>query len=137
MPKKKEGENTTEKYLTLEAPYQYNDDFILAPLGLDTPVNLVPIQIETNSYKSWVSSILNEKNPSFFSYNLKESKTAVEEGDWDSVVNNEGTISGNIIYDKAYIGKYKIDNFKFIEAVEFGAKFNDFQNGKLGLGNCL
>ena len=130
-------ENTTEKYLTLEAPYQYNDDFILAPLGLGTPVNIVPVQVETNSYKSWVSSILNEKNPSFFSYNLKESKTAVEEGGWDSVVDNEGTISGNIIYDKAYIGKYKIDNFKFIEAVEFDEKFNDFQNGKLGLGNCL
>ena len=135
--KKNARENTTEKYLTLEAPYQYNDDFILAPLGLGTPVNIVPVQVETNSYKSWVSSILNEKNPSFFSYNLKESKTAVEEGGWDSVVDNEGTISGNIIYDKAYIGKYKIDNFKFIEAVEFDEKFNDFQNGKLGLGNCL
>ncbi len=135
--KKNARENTTEKYLTLEAPYQYNNDFILAPLGLGTPVNIVPVQVETNSYKSWVSSILNEKNPSFFSYNLKESKTAVEEGGWDSVVDNEGTISGNIIYDKAYIGKYKIDNFKFIEAVEFDEKFNDFQNGKLGLGNCL
>ena len=135
--KKNARENTTEKYLTLEAPYQYNDDFILAPLGLGTPVNIVPVQVETNSYKSWVSSILNEKNPSFFSYNLKESKIAVEEGGWDSVVDNEGTISGNIIYDKAYIGKYKIDNFKFIEAVEFDEKFNDFQNGKLGLGNCL
>ena len=135
--KKNARENTTEKYLTLEAPYQYNDDFILAPLGLGTPVNIVPVQVETNSYKSWVSSILNEKNPSFFSYNLKESKTAVEEGGWDSVVDNQGTISGNIIYDKAYIGKYKIDNFKFIEAVEFDEKFNDFQNGKLGLGNCL
>ena len=129
-------ENTTEKYFTLETPYQYNEDFILAPLGLGTPVNIAPVQVETNSYKSWVTSILNKNNPSFWSYNLKESKTAVEEGGWDSVVDNEGTISGNIIYDRAYLGKYKIDKFKFIEAVEFDEKFKDFQNGKLGLGNC-
>ena len=134
--KKNSKVSSTEKFLTLVVPYQDNEDFILAPLGIGTPVNFAPVQIETTSYKSWVSSILNKKNPSIFSYNIKESKTGVEEGDWDSVVDNEGTISGNVIKDTAYIGKYKIENFKFIEAVEFDDNFKDFQNGKLGLGNC-
>ena len=134
--KKNSKETTTDKFLTLIVPYQDNEDFMLSPLGLGTPVNFAPVQVETTSYKTWVSSVLNKKNPSIFAYNIKESSTGEEEGDWDSIVDNEGTISGNVIYDTAYIGKYKIEKFKFIEAVEFNEGFKDFANGKLGLGNC-
>ena len=134
--KKNSKESTLEKSLILVLPFQDNEDFILSPLGLGTPVNFAPVQVETTTYKSWVSSVLNKKNPSIFAYNIKESKTGEETGDWDSVVDNEGTISGNVIYDLAYIGKYKIEKYKFIEAVEFDDNFKDFQNGKLGLGNC-
>ena len=134
--KKNSKETSLEKVLTLVVPYQDNEDFMLAPLGLGTPINFAPVQVETTSYKSWISSVLNKNNPSIFSYNIKDSKTGVEEGDWDSIVDNEGTISGNVIYDTAQLGKYKIEKFKFIEAVEFDEEFKDFKNGKLGLGNC-
>ena len=127
---------TTEKSLILTVPYQDNEDYIIAPLGVGNPINFVPLQVETTSYKTWILSVLNEDNPSIFSYNLKDSKTAKEQGGWDTVVDEEGTISGNVIYDKAYFGKYKIDKFKFIEAVEFEEGFKDFKIGKLGLGNC-
>jgi len=134
--KKNSKETTLEKVLTLVIPYQDNEDFMLAPLGLGTPMNFAPLQVETTSYKSWIISILNKKNPSIFSYNIKESKTGEEEGDWDSIVDNEGTISGNIIYDTAQLWKYKIEKFKFIEAVEFDENFKDYKIGKIGLGNC-
>ena len=134
--RKNSKENTTEKVLTLIVPYKDNEDYILSPLGLGTPVNFIPLQVETTSYQTWVSSILNEDNPSIFSYNIKESKTGKESGEWDTVVDEEGTINGNVIYDTAYIGKYKIQKFKFIEAVEFEDEFKDYKNGKLGLGNC-
>jgi hypothetical protein len=134
--KKNSKETTLEKILTLIIPYQDNEDFMIAPLGLGTPVNFVPVQVETTTYKSWVTSILNKKNPSIFAYDIKESKTGEEIGDWDSIVDNEGTISGNVIYDTAQIGKYKIDKFKFIESVEFEENFKDYKIGKLGLGNC-
>ena len=134
--KKNAKETTTEKYLILNVPYEDNEDYILCPVGFGTPVNFAPLQIETTSYKTWVSSVLNEDNPSIFSYNLKDSKTGKESGDWDTVVDEEGTISGNVIYDKVYIGKYKLDKFKFIEGVEYEDEFCDFRNGKLGLGNC-
>ena len=134
--KKNSKETTLEKILTLIIPYQDNEDFMIAPLGLGTPVNFVPVQVETTTYKSWITSILNKKNPSIFAYDIKESKTGEEIGDWDSIVDNEGTISGNVIYDTAQIGKYKIDKFKFIESVEFEENFKDYKIGKLGLGNC-
>ena len=127
---------TTEKSLILTVPYQDNEDYILSPLGLGNPINFIPVQVETTSYKTWVLSVLNEDNPSIFSYNLKDSKTAKESGDWDTVVDEEGSVNGNVIYDKAYLGKYKIDKFKFIEGVEFEENFKDFKIGKLGLGNC-
>ena len=127
---------TTEKSLILTVPYQDNEDYILSPLGVGNPINFVPLQVETTSYKTWILSVLNEDYPSVFSYNLKDSKTGKESGGWDTVVDEEGTISGNIIYDKAYFGKYKIDKFKFIEGVEFEEGFKDFKIGKLGLGNC-
>ena len=117
--KKRSKEIPTEKKLTLVVPYQDNEDFMLAPLGLGTPTNFVPVQVETTTYKSWVTSVLNTQNPSIFAYNAKESKTAEEEGDWDTIVDSDGTISGNVIYDTAHVDKFKIERFKFIEAVEF------------------
>ena len=129
-------ETTTEKVLKLTVPYQDNEDYTIAPLGFGTPVNFVPLQVETTSYKTWVTSVLNENNPSIFSYNLKESKTAKEPGDWDTVVDEEGTVNGNVIYDTAYIGNYKIPDFKFIEGIEFEDEYRDYKTGKLGLGNC-
>ena len=67
--KKNAKETTSEKYLTLNVPYEDNEDYILCPVGFGTPVNFAPLQIETTSYKTWVSSVLNEDNPSIFSYN--------------------------------------------------------------------
>ena len=83
-----------------------------------------------------MSSVKNEQNPSVFNYNVKESEIGEEPGEWDTVIKEEGTISGNVLYDKAYLGKFEIDHFKFIEAVEFEDDFHDFRKWKLGLGNC-
>ena len=126
----------SSKKLILTAPYQDNEDFMVTPLGLGTPVNFVPLQVDTTSYKSWVASATIKENPSTFSYDKKGSKTYQEPGEWDTVVDEEGTISGNVIYDKANFGKFEINKFKFIEAVEYEDDFNDYQYGKLGLGNC-
>lgn len=134
--KKDARETTTEKSLILIIPYEDNEDYTICAMGFGTPANFIPLQVETTSYKTWILSILNEDYPSIYSYNLRESSTGKESGDWDSVIDEEGKISGNVILDKVYLGKYKLDKFKFIEAVEFEESFNDFKNGKLGLGNC-
>ncbi|MBP3801320.1 MAG: A1 family peptidase, partial [Clostridia bacterium] len=125
-----------DRMLILNAPYQDNEDFIISPLGLGTPVNFLPLQIDTTTYKTWVASVLNKESPSTFSYDKKESETSEEKGEWDTVVDEEGAISGNVIYDKANLGKFQINRFKFIEAVEYEDNFKDFKNGKMGLGNC-
>lgn len=59
--KKNSKETSLEKSLTLVLPFQDNEDFIISPLGLGTPVNFAPVQVETTTYKSWVSSVLNKK----------------------------------------------------------------------------
>ena len=72
--KEKESEPDTksiiipeDKYIKIEAPYQENEDYIITPVGFGSPINFIPLQIETTSYKSWViSSTLNEKSSSFF-----------------------------------------------------------------------
>ena len=125
-----------DKILVLTAPYQDNEDYIITPLGLGTPVNFVPLQIDTTTYKTWVVSALNEEGPETFCYDKKDSKTVEEKGEWDTVVDEEGTISGNVVFDKVNFGKFVLDRFKFIEAVEYEDEFKDFKNGKIGLGNC-
>ena len=125
-----------EKILVIKAPYQDNEDYIISPLGLGTPVNFVPLQIDTTSYKSWVSSASNKDKSNSFSYDKKDSKTSEDPGEWDTVVDEEGTISGNVIYDNAHLGKFEINHFKFIEAVEYEDDFKDYKYGKMGLGNC-
>ena len=125
-----------DKILVLKPPYQDNEDYVVTPLGLGTPVNFAPLQVDTTSYKTWVASALNEDSSLAFTYDKKDSKSAEEPGEWDTVVDEEGTISGNVIYDKAHFEKFEINHFKFIEAVEFEDDFHDYKNGKLGLGNC-
>ena len=86
--------------------------------------------------KSWIiSSSLKSKSSLVFSYDKKSSKTVEETGECDTVVDQAGTISGNILYDKIYLDKFEIDHYKFIEAIEF-ENFYDYKFGKLGLGNC-
>ena len=76
-----------DKYTIIEAPYQDNEDYIITPVGFGTPVNFVPLQIETTSYKSWIiSSTLNQKSSLVFSYDKASSKTVEDPGDWDTVV---------------------------------------------------
>ena len=134
--KKKKRKKKKKKFTVIQAPYQENEDYIITPVGFGTPVNFIPLQIETTSYKSWVlSSTLHKKVSQAFSYDKTGSKTAEEPGDWDTVVDQAGTISGNILYDKLYFDKFEINHYKFIEAVEF-ENFNDYKFGKLGLGNC-
>ena len=125
------------KYTILEAPYQDNEDYIITPVGFGKPVNFIPLQIETTSYKSWVLSSSNNKGKKklALSYDKKESKTAEESGEWDTVVDEAGTISGNVIYDNLILDKFEINHFKFIEAIDF-ENFEDYKLGKLGLGNC-
>ena len=124
------------KYSVIEAPYEDNEDYLITPVGLGTPVNFVPLQIETTSYKSWIiSSSLNKKSSLVFSYDKTSSKTSQESNDWDTVVDQTGTISGNIVYDKLNLDKFEINHYKFIEAMEF-ENFRDYKFGKIGLGNC-
>ena len=125
-----------DKYIIIEAPYQDNEDYIITPVGFGTPINFIPLQIETTSYKSWiVSSSLKSKSSLAFSYDKKSSSTSEDSGEWDTVVDQAGTISGNIIYDNITLDKFVIEHFMFIEALEF-EKFEDYKFGKLGLGNC-
>ena len=125
------------KYTVINAPYQDNEDYLILETGFGKPVNFIPLQIETTSYKSWVLSSLNNKGKrkSYLGYNKKESKTSEESNEWDTVVDQKGTISGNVIYDKLTLDKFEIDHYKFIEAIDF-ENFEDYQLGKLGLGNC-
>ena len=122
-----------DKYLTLKAPYQNNEDFVISAIAFGQKDNLLPLQIETTSYKTWVPS--SKDNKKYF-YDKDKSESHEEPGEWDTIIDEEGVISGNIIYDKAYLGKFEINHFKFIEAIEYDDNFNDFKNGKLGLGNC-
>ena len=95
-----------DKYIIIEAPYQDNEDYIITPVGFGTPINFIPLQIETTSYKSWiVSSSLKSKSSLAFSYDKKSSSTSEDSGEWDTVVDQAGTISGNIIYDNIRLDK--------------------------------
>ena len=127
--------SSNKQYTILYLPYQEQEDYIISPLGFGTPPNFIPLQVDTTTYKTWVISNEIEKN-SAFSYNLNDSETVKETGEWDSVLNEEGIVSGNLLIDDVYLNEYKIPNFTFIEALEFEEEYKNYKFGKLGLGNC-
>ena len=95
----KSTENQTKKkylpsdqYTIFYLPYQKNEDYIITPLGFGTPTKFIPVQVDTTTYKTCVISNEIEKNFNF-SYNIKNSTTAKETGEWDSVIDDEGILS--------------------------------------------
>ena len=125
-----------DKSLIITVPYFDNEDYLISPIGLGTPINFFPVQVDTTTYKSWVPSSECEEIKSIFSYNPLNSSSSVKTDEWGEVVDEQGTAYGEVIKDNFVIGNYHIKNFSFISATKLYNDFLDYSNGKLGLGFC-
>ena len=96
------------------------------------------LQVDTTSSLSWIpSNKTTFPNITFNKYNSSLSFTGKETNDSIVIVDEDGDVFGNIIYDTVSLGNedaIKVDNFTMIQILNYDKYFGDFPNGKLGLG---
>ena len=96
------------------------------------------LQVDTTSSLSWIpSNKTTFPNITFNKYNSSLSFTGKETNDSIVIVDEDGDVFGNIIYDTVSLGndeKIKVDNYTMLQILNYDKYFGDFPNGKLGLG---
>ncbi|MCQ2816957.1 MAG: A1 family peptidase [archaeon] len=121
------------KFVNLQLPFTPSSPLILQ-VGLGTPYTMFPLKIDLSSQSTWVPSTKCENCVSSVKYDPNKSSTKNEFFDMDTIINEEGSVTGEILSDKIKILGSEIENFTFISATSLDKKTNSKQEGILGLG---
>ena len=113
---------------------KYNNEsgYFTIPLSFGSENEIFELQIDTTSSVSWIPS------PKFpfdvKKYNILDSSTGVLTKQSLELEDEDGTVFGKACYDTIKIGKFNLEHFGFGLINEVDYKFNDYPQGKLGLG---
>lgn len=120
------------EYFFLNIKYNYESGYFTIPLSFGSENEIFELQIDTTSSVSWIPS------PKFpldvKKYNISDSSTGILTKQSLELEDEDGTVFGKACYDTIKIGNYDLEHFGFglINVVDY--KFNDYPQGKLGLG---
>lgn len=115
-------------------PIKYNKDsgFFTIPISFGSNKEIFELQIDTTTSKSWIPS------PKFpldvKKYNISKSSTGIITKRSLELEDEDGTVFGKACYETIKIGLNEFKQFGFGLMNEIDYKFNDYPQGKLGLG---
>lgn len=95
------------------------------------------IQVDTTSSITWIPSNKTNNNHNISKYNSSLSYSSIETNDTICVVDEDGDVCGNLVFDSISLGPNKeieVQNFSLVQIINYDNYFGDFPNGKLGLG---
>lgn len=113
---------------------KYNNEtgFSTIPISFGSNKEIFYVQIDTSTCKSWIPS------PKFpfdvKKYNISQSSTGILTKRSLELEDEDGTVFGKACYDTIRIGYLELKHFGFGLMNEVDYKFNDYPQGKLGLG---
>ena len=123
-----------KKILILNIQYEEKEKYYITALGIGTPINYFPVQIDSVTTKTWVPSLDCENCNSLFKYNSSNSNTSKISPNLKKVYDMDGIIEGSETYDNIILGETIIKNFKFLQALKVFDNYTDYEDGKIGLG---
>ena len=121
-----------DEIVYIEIKYNNESGYFTIPLSFGSENEIFELQIDTTSSISWIPS------PKFpldvKKYNISDSNTGELTKLSLELEDEDGTVFGKACYDTIKIGKIELKHFGFglINVVDY--KFNDYPQGKLGLG---
>jgi hypothetical protein len=120
------------KFLNISIKYNPENGFFTIPLSIGSNNEIFDVQIDTTSTNTWIPS------PKFHydvkKYDISKSSTGIISRRSFELEDIEGTVFGKACYDTIRLDDITLDNFGFGLINEVDYKFNDYPQGKLGLG---
>ena len=117
---------------TISLLYEEDTGYYIIPMSFGSNQDEFQIQVDTTTSETWIPSpktTLKVKK-----YNITQSTTGQKTNKTFEVEDEDGDIRGKSCYDSVQVGDITLNHFGFVLVDEFEYPFDDYEQGKLGLG---
>ena len=112
--------------------YEEDTGFYIIPISFGSSEEEFQIQVDTTTSETWIPSY--KTTLKVKKYNISESVNGQRTNKTFEVEDEDGDVRGKACYDSIKVGDIALDHFGFVLVDEFEYPFNDYEQGKLGLG---
>ena len=117
---------------TISLLYEEDTGYYIIPISFGSNQDEFQIQVDTTTSETWIPSpktTLKVKK-----YNITQSTTGQKTNKTFEVEDEDGDVRGKACYDSVQVGDITLNHFGFVLVDEFEYPFDDYEQGKLGLG---
>ena len=117
---------------TISLLYEEDTGYYIIPMSFGSNQEEFQIQVDTTTSETWIPSpktTLKVKK-----YNITQSTTGQKTNKTFEVEDEDGDVRGRACYDSVQVGDITLNHFGFVLVDEFEYPFDDYEQGKLGLG---
>ena len=117
---------------TISLLYEEDTGYYIIPMSFGSSQDEFQIQVDTTTSETWIPSpktTLKVKK-----YNITQSTTGQKTNKTFEVEDEDGDVRGKACYDSVQVGDITLNHFGFVLVDEFEYPFDDYEQGKLGLG---
>ena len=117
---------------TISLLYEEDTGYYIIPMSFGSNQDEFQIQVDTTTSETWIPSpktTLKVKK-----YNITQSTTGQKTNKTFEVEDEDGDVRGKACYDSVQVGDITLNHFGFVLVDEFEYPFEDYEQGKLGLG---
>ena len=112
--------------------YEEDTGFYIIPISFGSNEEEFQIQVDTTTSETWIPSY--KTTLKVKKYNISESVNGQRTNKTFEVEDEDGDVRGKACYDSIKVGDIALDHFGFVLVDAFEYPFNDYEQGKLGLG---
>lgn len=117
---------------TISLTYEEETGYYIIPIAFGSNNEEFGIQVDTTTSETWIPS--NRTTLKVKKYNISRSLNGQRTNKTFEVEDEDGDVRGKACYDSIKIGDISLNHFGFVLVDEFEHPFNDYEQGKLGLG---
>ena len=117
---------------TISLNYEEDTGYYIIPMSFGSQEEEFGIQVDTTTSETWIPSY--KTTLKVKKYNISESLDGKKTNKTFEVEDEDGDVRGKACYDSIKVGDISLDHFGFVLVDEFEYPFDDYEQGKLGLG---
>ena len=117
---------------TITLTYEEETGYYIIPIAFGSNKEEFGLQVDTTTSETWIPS--NKTTLKVKKYDISKSSKGQRTNKTFEVEDEDGDVRGKACYDSIKVGDISLDHFGFVLVDEFEHPFNDYEQGKLGLG---
>ena len=117
---------------TITLTYEEETGYYIIPIAFGSNKEEFGLQVDTTTSETWIPS--NKTTLKVKKYDISKSSKGQRTNKTFEIEDEDGDVRGKACYDSIKVGDISLDHFGFVLVDEFEHPFNDYEQGKLGLG---